>query len=85
MNFENYFSILCLSIRSIKNKFDVFKQLMKSTEEKYRIIGLTETRLDDSNYEHFDMESYDFISMHRDDKRGGGVYIYVDKDLQHKI
>ena len=75
---------MCLNVISIKNKFDAFNQLIKSTEEKFRIIGLTETWLDDSNYKYFDMEGYDFISVHRDSKIGGRIVMYVDQDLQHK-
>ena len=37
-----------------------------------------------SGYKYFDMEGYDFISVHRDSKKGGGIGMYVDSELQHK-
>ena len=76
---------MCLNIRSISNKFDMFKQLIKSTKENFQIIGLTETWLGDENYKNFNLEGYDFISMHRSGKKGGGVGIYVAEKLQHKL
>jgi hypothetical protein len=36
----NNFSVLCLNIRSIVNKFDMLKQLIKSTQGNFEIIGL---------------------------------------------
>jgi hypothetical protein len=72
-NQQNQFSVMCLNIRSISNKFDMFKQLIKSTKENFQIIGLTETWLGDENYKNFNLEGYDFISMHRSGKKGGGV------------
>jgi hypothetical protein len=73
LNQQNQFSVMCLNIRSISNKFDMFKQLIKSTKENFQIIGLTETWLGDENYKNFNLEGYDFISMHRSGKKGGGV------------
>jgi hypothetical protein len=36
----NNLSVLCLNTRSFVNKFDMLKQLIKSTQENFEIIGL---------------------------------------------
>ena len=42
-----------LNIRSIVNKFDYFKQLINSFNTPFQVIGLTETWLNDNNYDLF--------------------------------
>jgi exonuclease III len=81
----NNFSVLCLNIRSIVNKFDMLKQLIKSTQDNFEIIGLTETWLGETNYKNFNLEGYDFMSAQRENKKGGGVGIYIAERLKYKL
>jgi hypothetical protein len=46
---------------------------------------LTETWLNDTNNDNFNIEKYDFISSNRSNKRGEGVGIYIIKETEYKI
>ena len=82
---KNHFSLIHLNIRSIANKFDSFKELLDSLDIKFKIIGLTETWLKECNDDNFELLNYDYIGSNRTNKKGGGVGLYVAKQLQHKI
>jgi hypothetical protein len=83
LDHEHLFSVICLNIRSIANKFDMFKQLINSTEENFQVIGLTETWFNDGNCQNFNLNGYDFISQNRHGKKGAGVGLYVAEKLQY--
>ena len=85
LNNENKFSILHLNIRSIANKFDCFKGLLDSLDMNFKIIGLTETWLNDCTNNIFEMPNYNYTGLNRANKKGGGVGIYVAKQLEYKI
>ena len=63
----------------------MLKQLIKSTQDNFEIIGLTETWLGETNYKNFNLEGYDFTSAHRENKKGGGVGIYIAERLKYKL
>ena len=84
-NEKSYFSLLHLNIRSISNKFDSFKHLLNSLGKPVKVIGLTETWLNDNNNDNFKLEEYDYISSNRVNKKGGGVGIYVTKETKYTI
>ena len=48
------------------------------------IIGLTETWLNDINTDSFQLENYNYINSNRYHKKGGGVGLYVTKNIQFK-
>ena len=85
MTNKNQFSILHLNIRSIANKFDYFKELLNSLDTTFKVIGLTETWLNDYNDDSFKLPKYEYIGSNRTNKKGGGVGIYVSKQLQYNI
>jgi hypothetical protein len=49
-----------------------------------KIIGITETWLNDSNKDNFELDGYKFININRTNKRGGGVGLYIANELQYK-
>ena len=63
----------------------MLKQLIKSTQDNFEIIGLTETWLGETNYKNFNLEGYDFMSAQRENKKGGGVGIYIAERLKYKL
>ena len=79
------FSLLHLNIRSISNKFDSFKNLIKTLNIPFQIIGLTETWLNDSNMNDYNLEKHTYISSNRSKRKGGGVGLYVSNQLDFKI
>ena len=84
-NSENFFSIFHLNIRSISNKFDMFKQLTSTLNKKFKVIGLTETWLNDDNANNFGLEGYKYIGVNRSNKKGGGVGIYATEKFNYKL
>ena len=66
-------------------KFDYFKELLNSLDTTFKVIGLTETWLNDYNDDSFKLPKYEYIGSNRTNKKGGGVGIYVSKQLQYNI
>ena len=73
-----------LNVRSIANKFYSLRQLINSFNMQFQIIALTETWLNDNNEDLFKLKNYDFVSINRFNKTGGGVGIYIADHLKYK-
>jgi hypothetical protein len=54
--------------------------LLESLKYSFSIISLTETWLDDENYTDFMLENFSFISSKRNNKKGGGVGMFISDD-----
>ena len=61
------------------------KQLLNSLYLPFQIIGLTETWLNDTNDDIFELDNYDFVNANRTSRNGGGVGIYIIKDMNFKL
>ena len=83
-NINEKFSLLHINIRSISNKFDSLNNLIEALKIPFQIIGLTETWLNENNFNCFSMNNYEYFGTNRADKRGGGVGLYVSKQLEYK-
>ena len=83
-NIQAKFSIMHLNIRSISNKFDSLKNLIDTLNIPFQKIGLTETWLNDNIVNCFTLNNYEYFGSNRPEKRGGGVGLYVSKQLEHK-
>ena len=51
----------------------------------HSIHGISETWLDNSNDDIFNIPGYKFISNNRQHKRGGGVGLFIKDDLNFKL
>ena len=51
-------NIVCSNIRSLKSKFDSFKEFLCETEVYFNVIGLVETWLDDKPHDYFHLSGY---------------------------
>ena len=82
---NEHFPILNLNIRSIINKFDSLKYLLKSLKHSFSIIiistSLTETWLDNENCTDYKLDNFNFVSTNRNKKKGGGVGMFISNDL----
>ena len=83
-NVETRFSLLHLNIRSISNKFDSFNNLIDTLNIPFQVIGLTETWLNDNNMDCYTLNEHKFFGSNRPNKRGGGVGLYISKQLKFK-
>ena len=85
------FIFLQLNIFSLPSTWDDLKMHLHflSQKKKINIIALSETYLNDNNYCDFDdLPGYHPLSMcekHRSDRKGGGVAIFIDNNLNFVI
>ena len=79
-------SILHLNIRSIKKIFETFKNFLSTLNYNFSIICFSETWLDETNNENSNYELPGYYSIHqiRNNRKGGGVSIYINKALNFK-
>ena len=59
--------------------------LIEALKIPFQVIRLTETWLNENNFNCFSMNNYEYFGTNRVDKRGGGVGLYVSKQLECKI
>ena len=86
LNIKSNFSLVHLNIRSITNKFDHFKEPLDSLNTEFKIIGLSETWLNNNtNDAGFHLPTYNYVGTNRTNKKGGGVGIHIAKQLKYKI
>ena len=78
-------SILHLNIRSVRNKFDALKNYLNSLDHKFTIIALTETWLNNNDYDNFEIPGYKSTKLLRQNKKGGGICIFSRNDLKFKL
>ena len=60
-------------------------QLLDKKRIKIGAILLCETFLSSSNYNHFDIKGFHLYEIHRKDRRGGGVAIYVNEAYHSRM
>jgi hypothetical protein len=78
----NQLSNFCLNIRSLPKNHRKLVTLLNTIETQFTTISLTETWLQDHNYEIYEIEGYTHVSQLRENKNGGGVSIFVKKQSQ---
>ena len=80
--------VLFLNIRSLPDKIDQLQDLLSTLKDKnYEIdlILICETFINDSNLGRCKLANYAFEEMHRQNKAGGGVGIFINTKLKYKI
>jgi len=82
---NKHISICHLNTQSMNSTFDEFQFMI--SEMKFDIITLSETWLknDKNLLEYVKVPGYEFVYRNRDEKRGGGVGIYIKETINFKI
>ena len=79
-------SLLCYNVRSLVNKLSRFQELVSELNWEFDIIGITETWINENNYDLFSLPNYhEPYQKYRTNKKGGGVLLYVRDSIQYKI
>ena len=52
---------------------------------EFAILGITETWLNESNYDLYPIENYDFVENHRTTESGGGVGLYINDHIRYNL
>lgn len=87
-NFSNY-SILCWNARSLNNfnNFNEFKSLLSQKEQSYDIIVITESwfNINSSKLDVYNLRGYKHEKIIRDEKRGGGLSVYIMEEMVYRV
>ena len=78
---KNDFTILHINARSLYKNFENIKNYLMNFSKPFNIIALTETWGDEDKGMLFELEGYKFLYLNRSGKTGGGVAIYIDRNL----
>ena len=82
---DEYFAMIHLNIRSSAANLDNFINYLECLNTEFAIICLTETWLNETNYDLYEIPNYVHIGKQRSGKKGGGVSIYVKQTIKYKI
>ena len=78
-----------MNIRSINANFENFKNILEEADYAFNVICLSETWSTDKDFydnSNYHLQNYDAIHFQRKlAKRGGGLLIYINKNLTFKI
>ena len=78
----NLLSFLHLIVKNIPKHFDELEMYINSLKLEFTMIALTETWLDQSKQDLYNMPKYNCINRFRKQRRGGGVSIYIKNDIK---
>ena len=78
-------SMFHLNVRSIVSNFRQLDLLLSSLQTEFDVIGLSETWLTKSNTDIYNFTNYNHIYKTRNNKRGGGVSMYIKKCYKHNL
>jgi hypothetical protein len=84
-NWVNNLSFVRTNVRSLWANFDTLSQFINTLESCFDIIAITEYWLDPSSDSLFMLNDYNLISVPRSYGRGGGVCIYVLKNIASSV
>ena len=82
---RNGLSICQLNIRSIRANLSSFEICLNSMNYNFSVMRLTVTRLRDYKCNLYDIEKYTFTEVHRIERAGGGVGIFVKDDIPFQV
>lgn len=83
---DNSFSLIHFNARSLPKNYDDIHTLLASLEKKFTAIGISETWLSvNKKSDMYHIDGYNFVQINRENKRGGGVGIYIDNNFDYLI
>uniref|UniRef100_A0A8C6M161 Reverse transcriptase domain-containing protein n=1 Tax=Nothobranchius furzeri TaxID=105023 RepID=A0A8C6M161_NOTFU len=84
MKSENSLTIAHFNSRSLYANFDAIKEYIAQFKKPFTVIAISETWITHKKEGNFELYGYDFIHQDRIRKKGGGVALYIDKNLNYK-
>lgn len=76
------FSLIHFNSRSMYANFTEIKDLLDTFERRFKVIALSETWLTEKKGFDFYLEGYELFYANRANRRGGGVALFVDRNLR---
>ncbi len=65
--------------------FSNIKDYLSKFTKPFKIIAISEMWINDDKGMDFELDGYELNYINRKNKSGGGVAIYVDKDLNYRV
>ena len=84
-NYCNKMSFFHINIKSLPKHFDDLDLYLNSLDYTFSFVGLTETWLDESKHDLFDLPGYNCVNRFRKGKKGGGVTLCLRYGIPYKI
>ena len=83
-NVTNAVSLCHINIRSIAKNLKHFEYFLAGLKHDFTFIGITETWLTNYNDDLYTLTGYNNVGKHRQDRKGGGVALYIKDHLTFK-
>ena len=77
-------SMFCQNARSLNANFSSMRDFIDLLYIRFKCIGVTETWNTDANFDLFNLPRYNFIELHRTERSGGGVGLYLDESIEYE-
>ena len=78
------FSLVCHNIRSAMKNLSKLRNYLNILSHTFSIIGLTETWLNENNYEFCNLHGYSGEHAYRTERSGGGVSLFISDNIQYQ-
>ena len=78
-------SILHLNARSLVKNIDSIKQMLTNIKFEFDVIAISESWLDENNKNDVNLDGYEVIHQLRNNKKGGGVCLYIRNVFRFNI
>ena len=82
INSKNGINIIHFNARSMDTNFKQIESYIHTFEIEFDIIAISETWNDPTTLRYYELPKYNSFQVCREDARGGGVALYVHKDIQ---
>ncbi len=82
---EHKLSIIHFNSRSLYANFHNIKHYLGQFPQSFNIIAISETWINSERGMDFELEGYEMVCKNREVKNGGGVALFVDKNLIYKV
>ena len=79
------FTLFHINLRSLKKHYEELSEFLSTPNMPFSVIGISETWLNNSNDDIFNIPGYKFISNNRQHKHGDGVGLFINDDLNFKL
>ncbi len=82
---QSALSIIHFNSRSLKKNFQDIKDILGASKKRFSVVAISESWGILECAQDYELEGYELHFINGVNKRGGGVALYVDRRLHHKV
>ena len=82
---DKKFTLFNVNIRSIPKNFDRLRHYLYELNHNFSVLSITESWLKQYNRTTYNLKGYTHVSKIREDRPGGGVSLFVKKELRYEL